>query len=382
METTKLDKAVAAVETAAETLMDERGGWTSASNAPSDALCPGRHLAQRGLPDVDTEDSNFGTQIHEALKLGDSKGLDSDQLSIYDGCEEITNKLILEKFGINATKVERVKERRFWWRSGDGKLHHSGQVDLLVKLGEEALIVEYKTLPGEVEGAATNEQLRDQVAMAAGSLKLKEVDVAVVQPLVSYNPTVCRYDVLSIARAQIDMVNRVKASNDPSSKRVAGQAQCKYCKARFTCKEYHSLVTVSAPVSMSSLVIPVDQWTPSQRALFCERMPIAQKWLEECKQQLKRMLKDNPEAIPGWKLGEGKLRKPITNPSELHSRFIANGGTTEQFLACVTIGKGDLEKQVREFSQLKGKGLKAKIDELLAGIVDEKRDEPSLEEVK
>ena len=361
---------------------DERGEWTSASNAPADGLCPGRHLAQRGLPEVNTEDANFGTQIHEALKLGDPKGLDSDQLSIYDGCQEITDKLIMEKFGMDASKMEKIKERRFWWRSGDGKLQHSGQVDLLGRLGDVGLIVEYKTLPGEVEGAATNEQLRDQVAMAGGSLKLREIDVAVVQPLVTYKPTICRYDVISIARAQIDMVNRVKASNDPSSKRVAGAAQCKYCKARFTCKEYHALVAVSSPVTMSSLVIPVDQWTPSQRALFCERMPIALKWLNECKDQLKRMLKDNPESIPGWKLGQGRLKTPITNPSELHSRFIANGGTTDQFLACVSIGKGDLEKQVREFSQLKGKALKSKMDEMLAGIVDEKRDEPSLEEVK
>lgn len=374
METINIETAVVKV--------DERGGHTSASNAPADALCPGRHLAQRGLPDVETEDSNFGTQIHEALKLGDPKGLDTDQLSIYEGCEEITDRLMLEKFGMDAGKVEKVKERRFWWRSGDGKLQHSGQVDLLSTLGTEGLLIEYKTLPGEVEGAATNEQLRDQVAMAAGSLKLKEIDVAVVQPLVTYKPVVCRYDVISIARAQIDMVSRVKASNDPSSKRVAGTAQCKYCKARFTCKEYHAFVAVSTPVSMSSLVIPVDQWTPSQRALFCERLPIAQKWLEECKAQLKKMLKENPEAVPGWKLGQGRMKAPINNPNELHSRFIANGGNTEQFLACVSIGKGDLEKQVREFSKLKGRALKAKIDEMLAGIVDEKRDEPSLEEVK
>lgn len=374
METTNIETAVEKV--------DERGGHTSASNAPADALCAGRHLAQKGLPDIETEDSSFGTQIHDALKLEDPSKLDGDQLSIYEGCQEITNRLIKEKFGINADKVEFVKEKRFWWKSGDGKLQHSGQVDLLVRYKDEALIVEYKTLPGEVEGAATNEQLRDQVAMASGSLKLNEIDVAVVQPLVTYNPTVCRYDRLSIARSQADMVARVRASNDPSSKRVAGVSQCKYCKARFTCKEYHNYVAVSTPVAVSSLAFPVRDWTPSQRALFCERMPVALKWIEECKHQIKKLLKENPESVPGYKLGVGKTRKPINNVNELHTRFIANGGTTQQFLDCVSIGKGDMEKQVRAFTGLKGKGLLAKMEEMLAGITDEKQDEPSIEEVK
>jgi hypothetical protein len=356
----------------------DRGEHTSASNAPADELCQGRHLAQRGLPDLDTEDSQFGTQIHTALKNGDPAGLDPDQLSIYEGCVEIADRLIADKFG-SALPV-RVKERRFWWKSSDGKIQHSGQVDLLVT-GKPAtgLLIEYKTLPGDVAGAATNQQLRDQVAMVAGSMGLQEIDVAVVQPLVTYNPDLCRYDRMAIVRAQNEMAQRVRNSNNPLAPRVAGPVQCKFCKARFTCKEYHAWVSVSAPASMSSLTIPVSEWTPSQRALFCERMPTAMKWLEECKHQLKELLKADPNAVPGWKVGTGRRLSTIINPTELHNRFLAAGGSTDQFMQCVEIAKGKFETQLRAVTALKGKALNAKKEEILAGIIEEKLGEGSLE---
>jgi len=358
--------------------LDERGGWTSASNAPADALCAGRHLAQKGLPDIVTSDSKFGDRIHAALAGNSTIGLTGEELSVFEGCTEIRDKLIMEKFGMDASKAKWITEQRFWWKSTDGKHKHSGKVDLLVVLGTEALLIEYKTLPGEVEGSATNEQLRDQVALAAGNLKLTEVDVAVVQPLVTYSPAICRYDTTSITKSQLEMVQRIRNSNEPNAKRTAGVLQCKYCKARFTCKEYSAFTALATPVAMNSLTVPVHQWTPEQRALFCERLPIAQKWLDECKAQIKDMLRKEEKAVPGWKLAPGDIRRTITNPEELHNRFIAMGGTTQQFLACVEIGKGKLEVQIREIAKLKGKALKAKMEEIQLGITEDKQTDSSL----
>ena len=361
---------------------DERRGQTSASNAMADSLCQGRHRAQMGLPDTKSDDSTFGTEIHDALAKDDPSKLKSDQLSIYEGCVEIREKLIMERFGLDASKAERITETRFWWQSPDGEISHSGKLDLLVRLGSEALIVEYKTLPGEVEESSSNLQLRDQASLAAGKHGLTEVDVAVVQPLVTYSPVVTRYDADSIAKAQTEMVARVLASNVPNATRTAGIVQCKYCLARFTCPERSKFMALSVPPAMTELAIPVAEWTPDQRALFCERAPVATKWIEECKNQIKDMLKDDPNSVPGWKLGEGRVNRPVNDPNELHGRFLASGGTTEQFMAAVSIGKGDFETQVRAATQLKGKGLKAKVDELLAGITDEKKSEPSLERIK
>jgi len=352
---------------------------TSASNAEADGLCQGRHQAQIGLPEIVTEDSSFGQGVHDALKTDDPSKLSPEQLSVYESCVEIREKLIMEAFGMDASIAKRIREERYWWASTDGKLRHSGQVDLLVVHNDKGLLIDYKALPGEVSDSSANPQLRDQVSLVAGAHKLNEVDAAIIQPLVTHTPEITRYDTQSILRSQVEMGERVAASNDPHAKRTAGAAQCKFCKARFICKEYSQFIALAAPASMSSLTVPVHEWTPDQRALFCERLPIATKWLEECKAQIKKLLAESPKSVPGWKLADGSIRRPITNPNELHTRFLALGGTTGQFMECVEIAKGKLEAQVRAATALKGKGLKAKIDELLVGIVEEKKDAPSLE---
>jgi len=357
---------------------DEVGGGTSASNAQADLLCEGRHQAQRGLADISTTDSQFGTRVHAALANDDPSKLDPDQLSIYEGCVDIRARLISDTFGSDATQAVRLKEKRLWYKSKDESLIHSGKPDLNVRHGSKGLILEYKSLPADVPGVASNLQLRDQVALAAGYMMLDEVVVYIVQPLVTYSPVPCPYYSSDIKKAQSEMVSRITRSHDPEAKRTAGAVQCKFCLARFTCKEYANWTAVSVPVAMSSLTVPVAEWTPEQRSLFCERLPAAMKWLEECKNQMKAMIAKEPASVPGWTLEEGNTRHSINNPNELHSRFLAAGGTTEQFMACVDIRKGNLEAQVRIATGLKGKGLASKLKELLDGITDEKKNEPSL----
>lgn len=354
---------------------------TSASNAQADELCEGRHQAQIGLTSETTEDNLFGQQIHDALVNDDPSKLRADQLSVYESCVEIRERLIADTFGPDFQQVRRFKEERVWFKSVEGFVH-SAKLDLLVRHGPKGLIIEYKTLPGKVAEAPTNKQLRDQLALASGHYLLTEVDVAIIQPLITHTPSVCRYDEAAILQSQTEMADRIQKSNAPNAPRTAGTIQCKFCLARWTCKEYAAFTALAVPVSMSSLTVPVSMWSPEQRALFCERLPVAMKWLEECRSKIKQLLEADPSSVPGWKLEPGSVKKPVNNPNELHLRFLAAGGTTEQFLLCVEIGKGNLEQQVRAVTKLKGKGLKSKIDEMLAGIVDEKQDAPSLGVIK
>lgn len=362
---------------------NSRGSDTSASNAYYDSLCQGRHLAQLGIADIASEDATFGQGIHDALAADVPTLLNAEQLSIYESCIEIRERLIKEAFGPDADKVKRFTERRCQVQvlaaDGKGRHRHSGQVDFLARHGTKGLIIEYKTLPAELPDSANNLQLRDQVVLAAGELILKEVAVAIIQPLVTHQPELCLYSEATIKRAEAEMFQRVRNSNNPTAPRTAGEAQCKFCKARHACPERARLLEVATPAAVSSLAsVPVVEWTPTQRALFCERLPMAMKWLNECKDQIKALLEGDPTSIPGWALEAGSIKRPVIKPEELHARFIALGGSTEQFLSCVDIGKGDFEKAVRAVTQLKGKALAVKIKELLDGLTAEKADAPSL----
>lgn len=360
-------------------VVDERRGGTSASNAYADALCPGRHLAQRGRPDIKTDDADFGTAIHLALATGDTSKLDAQQLNIYEQCEEITNKLVQDHFGPQAATAKRFIEERFWCKV-DKQWEHSAKPDLVIRSEDKALIIEYKTLPGAVLPADRNSQLRDQVVLVGRTLMVKNVAGAIVQPLVTMSPQVVQYDEASMSIAERELFDRVRGSNDPNSPRNAGRHQCAFCRAKVDCKEYLTMVSLAAPTKPlhELAAIAVANWTPMQRAQAAEQMAIANKWLAEVKEQLKKMITGDPESVPGWYLEEGSVKKPVNDIATLHERFIALGGTTADLLACTEIGKGDFEVKVREVTKLKGKALKAKIESLLEGITENKQDAPSL----
>jgi len=355
--------------------IETRGG-TSASAAAADALCAGRHLAQKGIPDAHSDDAQFGNEIHDALFSGVTEKLSPEQHSIYDGCREIETRLVTSLFGADASKAKVFRETRYWCMV-DNKWEHSAKPDVVYRLGEKALVLEYKSLPGDQPGSATNMQLRDQVVLVSGTLVVKNIAAAVIQALVTYTPELCMYDAADIERAEVELFERVRKSNNPDSARTPGEVQCKFCKASSSCMEYAKYASSNLPASPIS-AMPVKQWTPEQRAFFCEYRAVAKKWIEMCENAMKSMLKADANAIPGWTLEEGNIIEKVSDPNTLHQRFLESGGTTEQFMACISITKTRLKEQVTEVTKLKGKKLDEKIKSMLEGITESKQNEPSL----
>lgn len=363
----------------------ETRGGTSASNAPYDAICAGRHIAQRGLPDLPSGDAQFGQGVHDVLATGDESEADARQLNIAESCKEIESKLVAQVFGPDASKCKVFTEERFWCRVED-KFLHSAKPDRVYRYGPKALIVEFKALAGDRPESPENLQIRHQVVLAARGLMCTEVFAALVQPLITHTPTVTRYDEKAIAQAEQDMRALVVTSNDPASKRTASALACKFCKARSMCPEYAIWNQQLLPAPVNVFGLPVSQWTSEQAAMFLEGASQAQKWIDECRQAMKERLQTNPDAIPGWTLEPGDVRKPVNNPQELFTRFgalasasgIGTQVATEMFLKSVGVTKKKFEAQVRAVTKLKGKGLNAQMEKLLEGITDNKQSEPSL----
>lgn len=361
-----------------------RGNWTSASNAQADSLCPGRHLAQQGITDQTSDDAWFGTKVHEALagKI-DPAILTHEQHDIYESCLNIEGKLVSQVFpGVDPAAARPIRERRLWIKWSE-ELQHSGQLDYLCLRGDSALIIEYKALPGDVATSPRNHQLRDQaVLVLANRPTTKQVYTAVCQPLVTHSPEICLYKEEDLKLAERQLFARVTASHNPESHRVAGEVQCKYCKAKTQCSQYQIWAGAIIPQPEGILGVPMADWTPSQCAAVASNLSRAAKWLEQAKEHLKGRLKLNPAAIPGWKLGDGQKRSEITDPQQLLDRFIRAGGSLNAYMECVKIGKGDFEKAFKEATKLKGKSLKSALTEAYSGLVKETTTEPSLERVE
>jgi hypothetical protein len=362
----------------------ERGSSTSASNAQADSLCAGRHLAQRGCADMKTEDAAYGTLIHEALKKQDPAGLTLEQQEIYAAIQGIEQRKLEDYFGadVGTSKPVAVRERRYWCEWSNG-FRHSGMIDVHYTKGTRAIIFEYKSLQGDVAESPKNLQLRDQACLlAAGNPLLNEIAVCVIQPLHTWTPEICVYKSNDIIISMAMLHDRVAKSNDPKSPRTPGDIQCKFCIARLKCAEHNKwagqIVAGENPVAVSLLETACSEWTPQQRVLFLDRMPIAQKWLDDCKSEMKRLIKENPEAIPGYELKAGAKRELITDPQGVFERFSTKGGSLEQFMRCISVAKGALKEQLAAVTKSKGKKLDEELRGLTEGKVEVKENEPSL----
>ena len=359
----------------------QRGDYTSASNAAFDAACPGRFLAQKGIPDERSSDSVFGTRVHDALAKGNSEGLTPQEEDIYESCKSIEAKLLPKVFGSEVEGMLAIpdREKRFWieWSNG---MRHSGQIDSVYRHKLRALIIEYKSLAGEQPDSPRNMQLRDQAVLYdSNNQMLTEVATVVIQPLVTHSPEICIYKREDLQRARDELFARLYKSNRPDSPRVAGEIQCKFCKAKSKCPEYTKFAAGEVANSPGSLMlVPVASWTPQQRTLFMDRAKIVEKWIENTKLEMKRLLKADPNSVPNYELKPGRNMSEIINPQGVFDNFSKVGGTLEQFMSCVSVTKGKLEVEVRAVTKTKGKGLKDAVEAVIGANVNQSVAEPSL----
>lgn len=361
----------------------DRGEWTSASNAQADALCMGRHQAQKGIPDVTSPDAAFGNAIHHALATGNPAGLTAQQEDIYESFLAIEQKLLVQFFGpqVQGLKPNPVCEKRYWAKWPDG-LQHSGQLDRVHRIREKVLIIECKSLVGEIPESPRNMQLRDQAALFdIGNALVQEIGVAVIQPLATHSPELCVYNREHLMRAREEMYKRVAASNKPDAPRTAGELQCKFCKAKPQCAQYQAFAGSLVPVNKSLVDVPVASWTPAQRAQFCDSYSVAQKWLDNCWDAMEQLAKADPNAVPGYAMVPGSPRSKIVNLQAVFDRASTKGVALNDFLKQATISKEALTEMTRAASKLKGKALTAAIAEIIGNDVEKSEVKASLKKV-
>ena len=375
--------------------VDERRGNTSASNAEADLRCPGRHLAQRGIarPPA-SKDADRGTRIHAALASRNPTGLAADEAATYERCIEQEVKKVKEFFGADCptNQLRSWPEQRFWvvfreQTSPNGSppqvavYEHSAKPDRVYRYGTRALVIEYKTLMGEVPESPRNLQLRDQAVIIRGHFLVDEVGTVVIQPMVQQDPAICLYGKDDLDRSYQELFRRVKASNDPNSPRVPGDAQCKFCLANTSCLEYQRWAGAMVPNMLSVLDVPVKDWTPDQRKIFCDRYDAAQKWLNTCWAAMEEGASRVPDFVPGYAMKAGAERQDIINPQMVFERFLAKGGEAKAFMKAVKVTKTPLKEEVKALTGTTGKRLDGVMAEMLEGATETRHNKASLKAV-
>jgi hypothetical protein len=370
-----------------------RGEWTSASNALADRLCRGRHQAQTNLSELPgTDQSEAGVVIH-ALWTGTAPPREP-------AAEEIEKARALRKQETRATKeffgtskaIVRIVERRLWHEfpvmNGNprrGSLKTSGQFDVAFIHPEthRALIFDGKSGWLPVSPNPANLQLRRLAALLWLELNLSEIGVCILKPFEKNEP-ICLYAPTDLKRSVAELEEDVRQSHEPNAPRTAGEEQCRYCRAREGCPKRLAWLSAALPaVSPPLPMLSARDWTPAQRALFLEREKDARDWLEARKNEIKVLLAETPDAVPGYTLKKGRAIETIIDSQEVLKRFCNGlGGTLDGFMKCIKIGKTALEEEVRDLTGHKGKALDADLKTLLAGCVECKTSAPTIERCK
>jgi len=350
---------------------NERGSWTSASGAPADALCAGRHLAQFGLHSERSADSQRGDTIHKALCDGTDAGLSFEERETLEACKSIEQKVVTQFFGAGV-EPWRARERRFWIRfefDGDVvELRHSGQVDVVYRHELRALVIDFKSLAGDTPNSPKNLQLRDLAVLVRDNLLVDEVGVCICQPFVTHSPELCVYSQPNLILARAHMRERIIASNNPQSKRTPGELQCKFClaAAHGTCVEYQQWAgQIAPPAIMAALDVPIAQWSPETRSRAMDAVKQGRKLLDTIEDSVREGLGTDPAFCPGWELAPGRNIETIDDPQTVYERFIALGGKHEAFMETVNVRKGHLRAELSNSLGFNGKGLNDAFKQLL-----------------
>lgn len=356
-------------------MTDERFGWPSASAMNRLALCPGSwNLSRHAPPQPTSSYAESGNRIHAALEqLG--SGQDSAFLELPDEefktaelCLELERKLVAETIG---QASETVRETRMKSQA----LRVSGKADAVHVNGDAALILDYKTGRGDVEDANKNLQFRTLAALRFLNFGTSQIYVAIIQPWVSPQVTVAKYDWRDLDRAVDEVDAILKAARAEDAPRIPSKEACKYCPAKVICKE----AVTMAVESLHNPSREINTLTGSELGQYLKRIPLIETVIDALKEEAKRRL-ENGEQVDGWQLKDGAEQEEITDPQGVFGEFVKAGGTAEQFLKAVKVAKGKLKEQVKAVTGKTGRELEAQLARILGGFTTKKQKAKTLEE--
>jgi len=251
----------------------------------------------------------------------------------------------------------------------------SGKPDVVLILGHNLAVFDYKCGRVAVDPSESNMQLRDLAVMSRFGTT-ESVTVAALQPWVTQTPALCRYGKDDLDRAQEEMWQRIMACHACNAPRVPGLVQCKYCRACATdrCPETQRSVALVAPPDLSIS-------SPARVSQLLSACKIAERAIKAVREQATDMIQRGLE-VPGWSLKPGAVRRKITNVQKVFSRMQGFGVTADEFAAKAGITFESIEELLRNAASIKGEELKEKVTEIVKDAVEEKPTAPSLVESK
>ncbi|HET9376392.1 MAG TPA: DUF2800 domain-containing protein [Chthoniobacterales bacterium] len=367
----------------------ERLDLPSASEAYARRRCLGRTALIRQLrnagklqPPPESDDAKSGTQVHQAWASGNDNGLSSSQRNTLDSLIRI-EKLVVANWAGGEPYSLLSREDRLWLHKGLEPIH-SGRYDVAyVSLNRKRmLIIDGKTLYGQVEAADTNDQLRELVALCRHNFPgIEEFTVAIVQPNVPGGISIAAYDALESELALRLLRQHLEDIKDPYHQRNPGP-YCKFCPAALQCPQMRGTIYTVADTIKGIQAGDFDLPLGPRGALLLARIKLAKPLLDLFESAYKAALEEDPGAVPNWRLREGKNVRRISDIKTAWQVAHVRGMELDAFLESVELSVGKLEAAYGQIAQAKGKALTQKFNQAFEPVIERQQYAPELEETK
>jgi hypothetical protein len=284
----------------------------SASGAHRWMACPGSVAAEAGIPDSTSSFAEEGTMAHDLMELAlitkkpctEFKVYDSDMMGHVQTYVDYVGGLIKQG---DSVFIERRVDFSEWVPGG------FGTADTVILGGGRIQIVDLKYGKGVPVYAENNPQAMLYALGAYAEFVFvggfDTVRISIVQP---------RLD--SISEWEISVTDLLKfgetaraaaeATQDPNAKRIPGEKQCRFCKAKGACPALYKMTadTLMADFEQIDEAPQPNKLTDEQLRVAIENKPLIEAWLASVELIVKQRLIDGG-GFDGFKLVEGRTMR-------------------------------------------------------------------------
>jgi hypothetical protein len=263
------------------------------STAARVVACPGSvALVQAAPPQAESKYAVEGTFLHAAIT---ALLEDAERLPMTD--EQRDNKIAPALELLDQVDPDRDMEFKTEVRVdfGDFLPGVFGSVDLLGKIGNRAIILDWKFGDGVVVEAEQNKQLMFYAAAAQRSQPwafedVDEVELVIIQPpMIKRWITTCA----RISRFEDELYAAVQLASLPNAMLQTGD-HCRWCTAKPTCP----MMTGAADRAVK---VKFDALDKQQISIYLQQADMLDGWIADLRELAQRAL-DNGQVIPGYKL--------------------------------------------------------------------------------
>lgn len=320
--------------------------------------CPGSvALVQQMPPQPSSKYADEGTLLHNVISelLDSDTAVPEDFLGTKYNEQELTQDLIDDKLLPALAALDEIDpDDRMQYavetlvNFGDLLPGVFGSTDLLGRIDDKAIVLDWKFGSGVAVPAEENPQLMFYAAAAMRTPKgqwafegATEVELIIVQP-----PVIKRWTttIERIKQFERELVAAVKEAQRPDARLATGD-HCRWCAAKPICPQMNGAVDRA----LKQQLINLDVDTLG-RAL--QNADLLEEWIKDLRALAFGMLEKNV-AVPGYKLVDKQARRKWTNEGEAKKALLSLGLKESVVVETSIMSPAQAEKALKKrFSEL------------------------------